>query len=284
MSDQAGWAARASGGQAVRAFAASFWAGEVLVDSGTVGMGPSCLVAASRTAAGFQPVRSISADRPARLARCCRPPGIADRLRASRLKKWRTATRPLPGPDPRGHRAPCGQGPLQRVDGPGDGPASGHGAHVAVLVRRARHARAGRPQAHRSPAVVHRAAGRAGQDAGVSASRRNRVPLSQVVVSRGWHAGPCSEASPRRCPPPPCAAGCTRTRSSPGSTAAGSSSLTQLPAQGCTRPRPVLPHLARPGPGESEYVISADEKASIQARCRCHLSQMRWPPRGRGRK
>lgn len=179
LSDQAGWAARASGGQAVRAFAASFWAGEVLVDSGTVGMGPSCLVAASRTAAGFQPVRSISADRPARLARCCRPPGIADRLRASRLKKWRTATRPLPGPDPRGHRAPCGQGPLQRVDGPGDGPASGHGAPMAVSVRRARHARAGRPQAHRSPAVVHRAAGRAGQDAGVSASRRNRVPLSQ---------------------------------------------------------------------------------------------------------
>ena len=27
--------------------------------------------------------------------------------------------------------------------------------------------------------------------------------------------------------------------------------------------------------GEDEYVISADEKTSIQARCRCHLSQMR---------
>jgi Winged helix-turn helix len=58
------------------------------------------------------------------------------------------------------------------------------------------------------------------------------------------------------------------------------------PASG---PRPhafstCTPAPGKAGPGESEYVISADEKASIQARCRCHLSQMRWPPRGRGRK
>jgi len=169
LSDQAGWAARASGGQAVRAFAASFWAGEVLVDSGTVGMGPSCLVAASRTAAGFQPERFISADRPARLARCCRPPGIADRLRASRLEKMAY-----------GHKTPCQARIRARIVllRPGAAPTRGWPGRRACIWTRCARGGVGSP----SKACP-------GWPAASAPVARRRSPRCRPCRSRRWRVG-----------------------------------------------------------------------------------------------
>ncbi|MGW0886214.1 helix-turn-helix domain-containing protein [Streptomyces sp. NPDC002671] len=60
-----------------------------------------------------------------------------------------------------------------------------------------------------------------------------------------WPARPSSAASRPSCRHPPCAAGSTRTRSNPGSTAHGSSSPTRTPAQGGPGPGPVRPHVGR---------------------------------------
>ncbi|WP_251066238.1 hypothetical protein [Streptomyces sp. ISL-36] len=48
------------------------------------------------------------------------------------------------------------------------------------------------------------------------------------------------------------------------------SSPTRTSDQGRPCPVPVRPHLDGEPLGADEYVISADEKTSIQARCRCH--------------
>ena len=71
--------------------------------------------------------------------------------------------------------------------------------------------------------------------------------------------------------------GCTRPPSGPGSIAAGSS-----PATPTSRPRPpscsdlYQRRFAGRPLRPDEYVISADEKTSVQARCRCHPT---LPPR-----
>ena len=93
-------------------------------------------------------------------------------------------------------------------------------------------------------------------------------------AARSWPAS-CSppDRAPRR---PPSAAGSPRTRSSPGSTGPGSS-----PATRSSRPRPAACSTCTPrhldgALGADEYVICADEKTAIQARCRCHPTS---PPR-----
>ncbi len=71
--------------------------------------------------------------------------------------------------------------------------------------------------------------------------------------------------------PPPSAGSWPPTPSSPGSTGPGCSSATRDFAAKATR---VLDLYARVWDGiplsDGEYVISSDEKTSIQARCRCH--------------
>jgi transposase len=74
------------------------------------------------------------------------------------------------------------------------------------------------------------------------------------------------------------AAGWPKTRSSPGSTAPGSSSATRL----CRQRQPVLDLYARRWQdqplGPDEYVLCADDKTSIQAPCRCHPPCQRARP------
>ncbi|MFH9202061.1 helix-turn-helix domain-containing protein [Streptomyces anulatus] len=62
--------------------------------------------------------------------------------------------------------------------------------------------------------------------------------------ARKWPARPPHEASPRPCRTPPCTAGWPKTRSSPGSTAPGSSSTTQTSA-----PRPPVCWTCTPAHG-----------------------------------
>jgi DDE superfamily endonuclease/Helix-turn-helix domain len=109
--------------------------------------------------------------------------------------------------------------------------------------------------------------------------RRSPVSCPQPAGSRG-HAGALpncatscwSAAWSGRCRPRRCGAGWPRIRSSRGSTGRGSfPAIRSLPPrQGwcsiCTR-------VSSPAAlGAGEFVISADEKTSIQARCRCHPS------------
>ncbi|MFE7610610.1 helix-turn-helix domain-containing protein [Streptomyces celluloflavus] len=81
-----------------------------------------------------------------------------------------------------------------------------------------------------------------------------------------WSPSPSSGRSPV----PPCGAGSNKTRSSPGSSGPGSLCATPF------RPKAarVLDLYARTFDdvplGADGYAISADEKTSIQARCRCH--------------
>lgn len=107
-----------------------------------------------------------------------------------------------------------------------------------------RPARPRRPQAVRSVGLVHRVAGRRSQGAGPPVTRQDQHPQScwscPELVRRRL-TGP----SPGRTPLPPCGAGSSRTRSSPGSTSPGSSYATRLPAQGRACVGPVHPHVRR---------------------------------------
>ena len=96
------------------------------------------------------------------------------------------------------------------------------------------------------------------------------VPLSRwsapdLAVGRRWRAGWWSQS--RR---PRCAAGWPAMRSNPGSTGRGSSRGIRT----SQRRRPSVDLYAGIWDGEllgeNEFVVCADEKTSIQARCRCH--------------
>src|SRR5512132_3763134 len=105
-------------------------------------------------------------------------------------------------------------------------------------------------------------------------SRRSRASCRPPAVCR-LAAGAWPSCAPRsspaacwrRCRPRRCGAGFARTPSARGSTAPGSS-----PARAAR----VLDLYAGSFEGvrlrEGEYVISADEKTSVQARCRCHAT------------
>ena len=89
--------------------------------------------------------------------------------------------------------------------------------------------------------------------------------------ARSWRATPSPRGSARPSRRRRCAGGCPRTPSNPGSTGRGSSS--PIPT---SPPRPTACSTSTTGCGTgkplggNDYVISADEKTSIQARCRCH--------------
>lgn len=103
----------------------------------------------------------------------------------------------------------------------------------------------GRPPASGAARRLHRVAGRTGQGPGVSASRRGRRAAVTLVVPETGARGrrPPDRPGPSR--RSPCAAGWTRTRSGPGSTAPGSSSATPTIAQGRPCPGPVRQQLGR---------------------------------------
>ena len=121
------------------------------------------------------------------------------------------------------------------------------------------------------PAGVHPGAGRPGQGGGLHARRRTAGYRCRGGRARNWPGRPSAAGSASRSRRPRCAAGWPRTPSNPGSTSRGSSSPTPTSSP---RPQRVLDLYQRVWDGKplgpNEYVISADEKTSIQARCRCH--------------
>ena len=152
------------------------------------------------------------------------------------------------------------------------GDLRGHRAQMATpLVRRTGGGLAGRCETLRSPADVHRGAGRPGQGDGLHATRGRGVAAGAVVVPGAGPPGRQRAGSARRSRRRRCAGGCPRTRSNPGSTSRGSSSPTPT-----SPPRPTACSTCTTANwdgkplGANDYVISADEKTSIQARCRCH--------------
>ena len=98
-------------------------------------------------------------------------------------------------------------------------------------------------------------------ETGVPLSRWSCPELARELAAR-------CQIAPRR---PPSAGGWPPMPSNPGSTGPGSPSATRT-----SRPRPPACSTCTPGSGtasrwaSNDYVICADEKTSIQARCRCH--------------
>ena len=149
-------------------------------------------------------------------------------------------------------------------------------------------------QRSRSPTGVQPGSGRPNVKAMACTPRQTAGCRCRAGSARSWpgRPSPRGSASPSR--RRRCAAGCRRTPSNRGSTGRGSSS--PIPTSP-PKPKRVLDLYDRVWDGQplggNDYVISADEKTSIQARCRCHptlpawqgphdAGQPRLPPRRRG--
>lgn len=176
-----------------------------------------------------------------------------------------------PDQDPVTDRAPGRAGQAQRADRCRGGSTRGHGAPLAGPVRRPGLARLGRPQA--SGAARRLTALQAAQVKALAcqlpAERGTPLPRWSCPELACEAAAPPGRTGPlgvHRAP----LAGPGRDQA-PGDTTPGSSSPTSAfaPRQpvswtGNARSWGAVPL------GADEYIVGADEKTSIQARCRCH--------------
>ena len=206
-------------------------------------------------------------------ARPPRTPDHPDRRRtASAQSPGLLPYRRLPAGHPRPDRAAT-----PRTATPTPRSPAGSGVTVDTVRRwRGRYAdagpgRAGRPAPLRAGRPGSPRSSRRGQSPGLPATGRDRGAAVDGGAAPTWPAKSSAGASPRRSRPPPSAGSWPPTRSSPGSTSPGSSSATRT-----SPPRPpacsdLYARICDGIPlGDDEYVISTDEKTSIQARCRCH--------------